>query len=131
MAENRKEVLEAITDLENEKNSLEQILYIKKREIRNLKNLLSQNEEFVKRIESMNIIIEYKGENIIVDKYKLKGYSFNNDILKMRKTELEIETKKIEKEIVYDINKPEEAGIKLAESVLISGGDKILEEIYK
>lgn len=99
LAENRKEVLEAITDLENEKNSLEQILYIKKREIRNLKNLLSQNEEFVKRIESMNIIIEYKGENIIVDKYKLKGYSFNNDILKMRKTELEIETKKIEKEI--------------------------------
>ena len=35
----------------------------------------------------------------IIDKYKLKGYSFNNDILKMRKTELEIETKKIEKEI--------------------------------
>lgn len=99
LIENRKEILEAIIDLENEKNSLEQILHIKKREIRNLKNLLSQNEEFVKRIENMNIIIEYKGENIIVDKYKLKGYSFNNDILKMRKTELEIETKKIEKEI--------------------------------
>lgn len=51
---------------------------------------------------------------------KVKGLIYNLD-----------GSKKIEKEIVYDINKPEEAGIKLAESVLISGGDKILEEIYK
>lgn len=99
IVESSKEVLELISNLENEKNSLEQIQHIKKREIRNLKSLLSQNEEFVKKIEDMNIIIEYKGENIIVDKYKLKGYSFNNDILKMRKTELEIELKKLEKEI--------------------------------
>lgn len=99
LRENRKEVLNAITDLENEKNSLEQIQHLKRREIRNLKNLLSQNEEFVKKIEDMNIIIEYKGENIIVDRKKLKSYSFNNDILEMRKNEIEFELKKLEKEI--------------------------------
>ncbi len=39
-------------------------------------------------------------------------------------------SKKISKEIVYDINKPEEAGIMLADMILSDGGDEILKEIY-
>lgn len=96
---NRKDILEKITNLENEKSSLEQLCYLKKREIKSLQALLSQNEEFVKRIENMNIIIEHKGENIIIDRKKLKNYSFNDDILEMRKNEIEFELRKLENEI--------------------------------
>lgn len=99
LEENRKEILDVIRNLENEKNSLEQICHLKRKEIRNLKSLLSQNEEFVKRIENMNIIIEYKGENIIVDRKNLKNYSFNNNLLIMRKNEIEFEVKSLEKKI--------------------------------
>lgn len=99
LGENRKEVLDIIRNLEKEKNDLEQICHLKRKEIRNLKSLLSQNEEFIKRIENMNIIIEYKGENIIVDRKNLKNYSFNNNLLIMRKNEIEFELKNLEKRI--------------------------------
>ena len=95
----RKEILEAVMNLENEKNNLEQICFLKKKEIKNLTALLSQNEELAKRIEDMNIIIEHKGENIIVDRKKLKNYFFNNDLLIMQKNEIEFEIKKLESEI--------------------------------
>ncbi len=53
------------------------------------------------------------------DTIRVKGIIYNLD-----------GSKKVDKEIVYNINQPEEAGIKLAELVLNSGGDEILKEIY-
>lgn len=99
LEENRKEILETIKNLEKEKNSLEQKLYLKKREIKNLENILFQNEDFAQKIEDMNIIIEYKDENIVVDRKNLKSYYFNNELLIMKKNEIDLEIKKIEKKI--------------------------------
>lgn len=97
--ESRKNILKIIKELEDEKNAIEQISYLKKREIKNLENILLQNEEFSNKIESLNIVIEYKGEDIIVNKNNLKHFNFNNEILKMKLNELKLENKKFEKDL--------------------------------
>lgn len=97
--ENRDNILKSIIKMENEISDLEQISFLKRKEIRSLKNLLSENINFMEKIENMNIVIEHKGENIIVDRNKLKNFNLNNDILVMRKNELEFELNTLKKEI--------------------------------
>ncbi len=96
--ENRKEIINTIKNLEKEKNILSQKIYSKKRELDILKDILFQNENFAKKIEDMNIIINYNGKDIVVNKENLKSYDYNNDILEMKRNEIELEIVYLEKE---------------------------------
>lgn len=91
ISENKSKILNDLNSLEEKKDILEEKIFQKNKELNNLLDILKENQKFVEKIENLGIIIEHKGESIIINKENLKGYNFNEELINLRIKELEFE----------------------------------------